>query len=335
MCDDICDICDIYDYSIRFDGHECYECKLCGQDFRDKYNLKRHIQKNINDDIKCCTRQDISDRLKRVNNCFQCYFCGKFYTRKNNTIDHILDRCKQKKKYISSILNGNKIDKKKIKQKKYKPKKKQIKKEDDSSNQIISLLKQILDKPQIQINAENMIYDCNFNYNSFSNPDLSYLSADEIINNCIGKFTKGDSKLLEMIYFNKKYPNNQNIKLVDKRNMIVEVIENDKDDNPVVIRRQFERIFPDLCDRILDIYNTFQPKIDKTITKRKRGLKKDMDSHLNRLSDASDVKYRNKLKREIKHLLMDSLKADEMNRKFNKTLDNIYSNFTMTPHDND
>jgi uncharacterized Zn-finger protein len=73
-----------------------YICDKCGNIFRSKYNLDRHINKKISC-IEDSNKTDIiaENNVVDTTNEFSCKYCSKTFTRFDNLERHIEDkRCK-------------------------------------------------------------------------------------------------------------------------------------------------------------------------------------------------------------------------------------------------
>ena len=197
-----------------------YECKLCNYKTKIRNQLERHhkTKKHINNieiynlknnpENSCLIISSkithLSSKVPQISSKnslenenieykkkFRCPYCDKSYTRKDNLKRHLSNGCSMK--YT-------------------------LKEENDKLHLIIEEQKEKLDK----IVCQNNIQINNINMNIFGKENLSMVT-DEVKKELIKGPYKMMPKLLEMIYFNKEYPENHTMKLVNKNKEVMKV----------------------------------------------------------------------------------------------------------------
>ena len=228
-----------------------YECDKCLFYTNLKSNYIRHIstkkhnknlvlicKKGINNSYNDSTKvAQMSTKLEKKNkkiaqmstkvaqiisNPLECEFCGKIFKTKPNLRRHIKNYCKEKKIYDEQNS---------IKDKQIEILKEQVNKLMDkvgtttiNNTQVHNKIEKI-DNIHQQSNVENqnnIQQNNNVQLNCFGKENLSMLT-DEIKQELIKGPFKMMPKLMEMIYFNKKYPENHTMKLVNKNKDIMKI----------------------------------------------------------------------------------------------------------------
>ena len=197
-----------------------YECKICNYKTKIRNQLSRHCgtnkhKRNIEmvnlkkkeeissliisskithfpskvpqNVLKNSLENDICESKKK----YRCECCHKGYTRKDNLKRHLTDVCSEKLT---------------------------LKEENDKLHLIIEEQQGKLDN----IVCQNNIQINNINMNIFGKENLSMLT-DDVKKELIKGPYKMMPKLLEMIYFNKKFPENHTMKMVNKNKELMKV----------------------------------------------------------------------------------------------------------------
>ena len=197
-----------------------YECKICNYKTKIRNQLERHHNtkkhlKNIeiynlkNNPEKTCliipskfthfpskvpqisSKNSLENENTESKKKFRCPNCDKSYTRKDNLKRHLANGCTMKTT---------------------------LKEENNKLQLIIEEQKEKLDK----IVCQNNIQINNINMNIFGKENLEMVTDDVKKELIKGPF-KMMPKLVEMIYFNKKYPENHILKLVNKNKEILKI----------------------------------------------------------------------------------------------------------------
>ena len=197
-----------------------YECKLCNYKTKIRNQLERHHKtkkhiRNIeiynlknNPENTCIiipskfthfpskvpqisSKNSLENENTDSKKKFRCPHCDKSYTRKDNLKRHLVNGCTMKSS---------------------------LKEENDKLHLIIEEQKEKLDK----IVCQNNIQINNINMNIFGKENLEMVT-DEVKKELIKGPFKMMPKLVKMIYFNNKYPENHILKLVNKNKDILKI----------------------------------------------------------------------------------------------------------------
>jgi hypothetical protein len=201
-----------------------YSCNRCGWETKIKTQLRNHLLRKkpcspivssldyksiiygfypefVNDYEK---NQELIEENNQTNkNNLYCKFCGEVFSTKQAKSRHILSRCKVKIK---------KEEEAKLLQ--------QIKEKDE----IIKHQKELLEQNKITNitnNTDNSTNTTNnttinFQINAFGNENLSYIS-NTFLTNLLKIPYSSIPKLLEKIHFNSEFPQNQNVKIINRK----------------------------------------------------------------------------------------------------------------------
>jgi DNA-directed RNA polymerase subunit RPC12/RpoP len=244
-----------------------YTCARCGDTFKTKYYLDRHLSKKQLCELKLGVNVL---PIKEINNAsnIMCQYCNQRFTRIDNLTRH-LDKCKMKgvdkqAKFFKEALHELKIDQEKIlekieeKDKKLDETTKQIdKKLDETTKEMKEIIQNSINiKNYSQIDQKNKLlaidveiknkkvldsdrnkYDYKLvEVEKYEVPDLSKITIDDILN-ILGEDCQtiydADKKLLENFYLKSAIGKTSNIRLADlKRNkMLMSIDDNSWDNN--------------------------------------------------------------------------------------------------------
>ena len=273
-----------------------YKCELCNYNTQLRTDYKRHLatKKHKNNTINPhdkienhkTTLINTSETLNFhssnpqfhsydppiVKKAICCKYCGTKYTRKDNLKRHLDKGCKEK-----NIIND----------------------ENAKLNDIIELQKikiKDLVKNCKTINSNNIQIN-NINMNIFGKENLSMVTDDVKKEMIKGPF-KMMPKLLEMIYFNKNFPENHTMKMVNKNKDIMKI--HDKDGWKLVDKA--DTIDYVLEDKNYEVDNFYDENSDEFSQFIKRTYK-----NFRRLFDNRDKDLWKQIKRDVDLLLWNNM----------------------------
>jgi len=151
---------------------------------------------------------------------YNCKYCNKKYTRIDNLNRHIAKTCKKKKEF----------DEIELKKKYIFDKQNQI---IESQSQQIVKFEKMLEKTAKQVNntqnndnSNNKTIN-NIHINNYGEENLEMLT-DDFKKQCVRHPYKALVNIIERIHFNDEYPENKNIRLLNKRDNKIQVKDNGK-----------------------------------------------------------------------------------------------------------
>ena len=200
-----------------------YECKICNYKTKIRNQLTRHHNtlkhkrnveiynlKNVEENTsliisskfthfpskvpQISSKNSLENEKTECKKKYRCEYCNKGYTRKDNLKRHLANGCTEKSK---------------------------LKDENEKLHLIIEEQKGKIDNMVCQ----NNIQINNINMNIFGKENLDMVTDDVKKELIKGPF-KMMPRLVEMIYFNKKYPENHILKLVNKNKEILKIHKN-------------------------------------------------------------------------------------------------------------
>ena len=270
-----------------------YECQRCGYNTTLKGNIKHHLNrknicKPVLSDISIYDMKSIYDlnlnekpqnnpyNPKNKNNepkndPFVCSFCNKIFNRNWHLSRH-LSSCKVKKKELNK--QNNEINLLKLQQKKLEEtvEKLLIECSNKSNNTINSN----------NINSNNTIHNT-ININNYGEEDTKYITKEYIVNLLANKPFKSIPEMIKNTHFNKEHPENQNIKITNKKEPYVKIMKNNK-----WLYQDRKNIITDLIDKqhlkISD--ESVEKKIEKNCnTTQKNNIERCNDLYVNEDED--------------------------------------------------
>ena len=198
-----------------------------------------------------------------------CEFCNKKFGTQSHLFRHKRLNCKTKKEKIA---------------------------EEEKKNEEIQMLKTQINK-LIEKGGTNNSYNTNTNniqnnikLNIFGKEDLSMLT-DDIKKELIKGPFKMMPKLMEMIYFNKKYPENHTVKMINKNKQLMKIHEKDGwkladkaemvdyilEDKNYAVDSYYDGNEEDFSQFIKKTYNRFRKLFDSRDKKLWKKIKRDVD----------------------------------------------------------
>jgi len=215
-----------------------YDCKICNFSSKIKTHLNRHLKtkkhlNNVNNYVEENDKKTtqnlkiphfplkIPHNPSQISNhtnkeLYKCEYCNKEFSRKDNLNRHITKNCKKKSELDKMENENSKIIEK------------QNKIIDLQSKQINKLLeknaKQI-NNTQNNNNSTNIIN--NIHINNYGEENLEMLT-DEFKERCITRPFYAIIDIIKKIHFNDDYPENKNMRLVNKRDNKIQVLTDGK-----------------------------------------------------------------------------------------------------------
>ncbi len=232
-----------------------YKCKKCNKIFNHLGNYNSHIMRIY----PCNPKTEINDKSNNSKNLeeneTQCKYCNKIFSRKDVCLRHEKSNCKNKK-----IIECEKM-------------KEEIKQTVINNFQTVNNFNTINNYQQ-----NNNYNNSNININPFGKEDTSFLTHT-VMKNILKNPDSGIPQLIRLIHFNPEIPQNQNVKMQNKKEPYVNVFNGqnwevrDKDDTiqDLIISKKeiaddyFENL---LTDQDLEITKK-QDKIITALTQKK------------------------------------------------------------------
>ena len=231
-----------------------YSCERCGYSTEYKGHFRKHLlRKNtckaklqdIDIDLlrekygymesKCKVNGILENGKCKVNvfKCksstfdkkYECIYCDKIFSSKQGKYQHEKKYCKEKKKQNENQSKLLDMLQKKDEEMKtlLKQKDEEMKKKDEQIKAIMEHMEKLLEKVgNTTINQTN-----NIQLNSYGKENMKYLKDNTFIKLLEAPFNS-IPKLVKKIHFNKKHPENQNIRITNKKLPYAEIYKDDK-----------------------------------------------------------------------------------------------------------
>ena len=239
---------------------------------------------DISDDFKNLVKNKKTKKkkikIKKESKIFKCEHCGKEFKHQSSYCRHIKHRCKMR-----SVV-------KKEKDTEYKPK---IDEPDEVFYTTSSSGTTINNVYNTTVNNIQNIGTQNIIINNYGNEDISYLTTEkmwEILNK--GPFAS-IQRTNKMIHFNKKHPENMNIKITNKKDAFVKIFKKDKwclADKRKTIKEMMERAM-----NLIDEYYVETGK-EKLSTVKSLTFKRFQEAYNN------SVEFQQRLQEEIELMVL-------------------------------
>ena len=296
-----------------------YECDYCNYKtiIKTQYNRHLNTQKHINKlkeidgkfikflekTAKDCekTAKDCEKTAKdcektNINIIYCCKYCSKTFTRKNNLTVHLKKSCKKydEKQKIIELENKEKELENKEKELENKEKELELKYKDE-----IEKLHQKIEILILQKNTPTIInIDKQINLNNYGSEDLSHIT-ENFKNQMLKIPFVAIPKMIEEVHFSEKKPENNNIKLTNKKENYVKVYQGDK------------WIFKDRKSTIKQLMDDKYTIIDNHYEEYKEDPKpKHVDSQYNKFKDMyneGDRDLHNEIRVDCELLLLNNM----------------------------
>ena len=274
-----------------------YNCVRCGYETKHKGHFKNHLNRknicisileNISiNDIKIYYNLDLDKKPKNnpvepiniqskpiltQNKDFSCNYCNKIFKRQWHLSRH-LNTCKIKKINLDKQKEEIDILKKQQKQLEETVEKLLIECSNNTNNNTIY---------SNNTNSNNTIHNT-ININNYGEEDTKYITKQFIVNLLANKPFKAIPEMIKHTHFNKDHPENQNIKLTNKKESYVKVLKDNKWEY-----QDRKNTITDLIDKqhlkITD--EKIEKKIDKTCSNiQKNSIERCNDLYINEDGD--------------------------------------------------
>jgi hypothetical protein len=228
-----------------------YDCEICNFSSKIKTHLSRHLKtkkhinneehyeeannKNLEKGLKKDLKELFSGKkelkkdffLPKESDQFVCQYCFKTLKTRHIMLRHIRKTCKEKKNLEK--IEKDKMEKDKMENENSKIIEKQNKFIKSQTKQISKLLekngKQI-NNTQNNTNSNNTINNT-IHINNYGEENLEMLT-DEFKEKCVTRPFYAILEIIKKIHFNDDYPENKNMRLVNKRDNKIQVLDDGK-----------------------------------------------------------------------------------------------------------
>ena len=282
-----------------------YNCVRCGYETKHKGHFKNHLNRknicisileNISiNDIKIYYNLDLDKKPKNnpvepiniqskpiltQNKDFSCNYCNKIFKRQWHLSRH-LNTCKIKKINLDKQKEEIDILKKQQKQLEETVEKLLIECSNNTNNNTIY---------SNNTNSNNTIHNT-ININNYGEEDTKYITKQFIVNLLANKPFKAIPEMIKHTHFNKDHPENQNIKLTNKKESYVKVLKDNKWEY-----QDRKNTITDLIDK--QHLKITDEKIEKKIDKTCSNIQKNSIERCNDLYIKEDEDYVKRLYNE-------------------------------------
>ena len=178
------------------------------------FSSKKSPQKSSKNPQKSSILQNTSSKILNFDNSNECSYCFKRFSRIDNLKRH-LTTCKKKKLVETELLE----------------------KKDNEIQELKEMVEKLLIEKGNTITNNNTNNSTNnshnttnniININNYGDEDTKYITSDYILKLLKNKPAKAIPELIKYTHFNKEHPENQNIKITNKKEPYVKVRKNDK-----------------------------------------------------------------------------------------------------------
>ena len=256
------------------------------KDIKNYYNLKLDKKPKNNPE------QPINTQSKpnfTQNKSFSCNYCNKIFKRQWHLSRH-LNTCKIKKKNWDTQKKEIDILKKQKKQLEETVEKLLI----ECSNKTNTTHNNNINNT----NSNNTIHNT-ININNYGEEDTHYITKQFIVNLLANKPFKAIPEMIKHTHFNKEHPENQNIKLTNKKEPYIKVMKDNKWEY-----QDRKNTITDLIDK--QHIKMSNPKIDKTIEKHCTNTQKNNIERCNDLYVNEDEDYMKRLYNESELIVLNN-----------------------------
>lgn len=218
-----------------------YTCDKCGYNTSDKGKLVRHLNRKNPckpSDTNKVTESILTplnsgktpDNSKNpplnsgeinsqidLNNELYCMYCGKKFKRRDNLTRHLKHRCSVLKSHMIQLDIDNKKNQE-VMQNKIDSLEKSL----STSNigTVNNTINNTINKPKTINTVNNIII------NNYGNENLDYLTSEKI-NQLIEAPYTSIPKLIEQVHYHPKHPENHNMKITNKKDTYIKLLDGD------------------------------------------------------------------------------------------------------------
>ena len=275
-----------------------YKCERCEEEFEQKCHYTRHINRKFpckkNPPKTSNISPKPSDMEKVIVAPNKCNYCGSIFTRKDNLIRHLNERCKVKQEndnkleIIMTKLIKLEEDNKKLVQleecnKKNSEEIERLKAENNNYKKIIN------NTHNVKIDTQNNVI---LNLVAYGHEDTTKITSGEF-KRILNRGFNSVPALLEKIHFDKNKPENHNVYISNMRDDHILVYDGEKwklvdrddmlqtiyDDKATILIDKFKEMGVELDENTIRMFNRFKKMYenedDETAIKR---IKKEMKS---------------------------------------------------------
>ena len=237
-----------------------------------------HFSSQTHQEFSVKNGEKVAQKLKEIGNekVFNCIYCDKSFTREDNLSRHMNYYCLKKDEKKKS--DNEKITKLEIENAKANKKLDEYQKEKEKLYTHIEKLLDRVGNTNITHNTTNNLdvsqTQNNVNINNFGDENLDMLT-NKFLNNMIKFPFSAIPKMIKKIHFNDSYPQNKNIRMLNKKDNKVQIRKNNQweyvnkkntfkkliDDNNYQLEKYYQDnkdIYPDLYTKR---FNIFQEKL--------------------------------------------------------------------------
>lgn len=231
-----------------------YKCKKCNKVFNHLGNYNSHLSRIFPcTDVKEEKKENNSQQKNDDKNDMACRYCNKVFSRKDVCHRHEKTNCKSKK-----LFENNE--------------------EEIKKSTVINNFQTVNNFQTINNIQQNFGYNPSQNINPFGKEDVSFLTHG-IMKNILKNPDNGIPQLIRLIHFNPEVPQNQNVRLKNKKEPYLNVFNGqhwelrDKDDTIQDLIISKKEIADDYLDNLLLTENVDiiekQDKIINALTQKK------------------------------------------------------------------
>ena len=249
---------------------------------KNHYNLEND-KKPINNPYE--PKKTHIEPNKTQNNPFSCNYCNKICKRKWHLSRH-LNTCKIKKTELNK--QKDEIDLLKLQQKKLEETVEKLLIECSNNNRTTNN-----NNNHHNINSNNTIHNT-ININNYGEEDTKYITKQFIVDLLKNKPFKAIPEMIKHTYFNKEHPENQNIKITNKKEPYVKIMKDNKWElqdrkNTItdLIDKQHIKISDEKVEKKIDHQCTSQEKIN--IVRCNDMYIEEEDDYMKRLYNESEL----------------------------------------------
>jgi len=296
-----------------------YECQRCGYNTTLRGNIKHHLNRKnicqpILDNISIEEMKDIYnlhlnilnptkpinnpyepkkthiEPKKTPNNPFSCNYCNKICKRKWHLSRH-LNTCKIKKMELNK--QKDEIDLLKLQQKKLEETVEKLLIECSNNNNKTS--NKTLNNNNHNTNSLNTTNNNNtIIINNYGEEDTKYITSDFILKLLKNKPFKAIPEMIKHTHFNKEHPENQNIRITNKKEPYVKIrkdnkweLQDRKNTITDLIDKQHIKISDEKVEEQIEKHCTSQEKIN--IIRCNEKYEEEEDDYMKRLYNESEL----------------------------------------------